>query len=302
MTRGNNPRPFTPDEMDRFREQEIELMEKQTEEKESRQAARVNSYTTKEADRVIDAVKVATINSESFFSVVGGAGSSTDVLAQAQVLTVRGREHKRAEKAKEAAAKSEAKATAKAAEAKEKAECKQAAKEAAKEAKAIEKAETAKAKAVAKANAQLANLKRKQLAEDPIEQWEENAPGLASAASATSTHKVGPAGPVVSAGPAVPVLKQPRTEMPKPSVSAQAVHVELARTAEVPKQTWADIQERLGGEVRDESLAKKKALEERHDVMWGAVPPVQRTKVQQNEKEAKDPKQRDEARCHINNR
>ena len=219
------------------------------------------------------------------------------------MLTVRGRELKRAEKAKEAAAQSEAKATAKAAEAKEKAECKQAAKEAAKEATVIEKAETAKAKAVAKANAQVANLKRKELAEDPIELYE-NTPGLASAASTAPTHEVAPAVPAVSEESVVaaPVMKQLRTQVAKSSVSAPVVHVEEARTAEAPRQTWADIEERMGVEARGVSLAKKKALNERHDVMWGAVPPVQRTKVQQNEKEAKDPKQRDEARCHINNR
>ena len=112
------------------------------------------------------------------------------MLAQAQVLTVRGRELKRQEKAKEVAATYEAKATAKAVEVKEKAECKQVAKEAAKEAKAIEKAETAKAKAVAKANAQLANLKRKQLAEDPIEQWEERSEPSAPAVKQRCTEEM----------------------------------------------------------------------------------------------------------------
>ena len=162
---------------------------------------------------------------------------------------------------------------------------------------------------MAKANAQVANLKRKELAEDPIEPYE-NTPGLASAASTAPTHEVAPAVPAVSEESVVaaPVMKQLRTQVAKSSVSAPVVHVEEARTAEAPKQTWADIEERMGVEARDVSLAKKKALNERHDVMWGQQSTAssgalaQRTKVQQNEREAKDPEKRDESRLRENNR
>ena len=126
MTRGNPPRNFTADEMEQFRKQERELGRLQIGEKERRRSARANSFTAKEADRVIGEVKEATRNSESCFAAVGGAGSSTHILAQGQVVMLRGRaaksEEKAAAKAASNAEQQAATAAKKAAEAKQRAD------------------------------------------------------------------------------------------------------------------------------------------------------------------------------------
>ena len=67
VTRGDNPRPCTVDEMEQFRKQEKQLGRLQHSEEERLRAARVKSYITKEANTVIDVVKEATSNFESLF-------------------------------------------------------------------------------------------------------------------------------------------------------------------------------------------------------------------------------------------
>ena len=83
QTEGKEPRPYTDEEKAKHNDRLQPLLDQQTEEKETRRAARVNTHTTGEADRVIKATKEAvqesTRHSESFFEAIGGAGSSKDL-------------------------------------------------------------------------------------------------------------------------------------------------------------------------------------------------------------------------------
>ena len=138
--------------------------------------ARTNAHTTVQIDRVIEAVKECTRRSEAFFSAVGLAGSSNDILTQAKVLTLRGQQLAKEERTTAAAAegvasssakhtsctadtsaKAKAKTEQKEAEAQAKAEKKEAAVKAKadqKEAKALAKAKDMKARALTRADDQ----------------------------------------------------------------------------------------------------------------------------------------------------
>ena len=135
--------------------------------------ARTNAHTTVQIDRVIEAVKECTRRSEAFFSAVGLAGSSNDILTQAKVLTLRGQQLAKEERTTAAAAegsstkctsctadalaKTKAKAEQKEAEIQAKAEKKEAAVKAKadqKEAKALAKAKDMKARALTRADDQ----------------------------------------------------------------------------------------------------------------------------------------------------
>ena len=82
--------------MEQFQNKRNTLLEQQTEEKESRRAARVNSHTTLEIDRatnlMVEAVQEGTRHSEAFFATVGGAGSSGDLMVQGQGLIARAKQ------------------------------------------------------------------------------------------------------------------------------------------------------------------------------------------------------------------
>ena len=96
-TDAKEPRQYTPEEMEQFQHTLQILLEKQTEEKEARRAARVNSHTTLEINRAIketkeatkEAVQEGTRHSEAFFEAVGGAGSSGDLMVQGQAMIAR---------------------------------------------------------------------------------------------------------------------------------------------------------------------------------------------------------------------
>ena len=78
-------RVLSDQEIEERQEKEVNLRT----EIEDLRGVRVNGHSTQESNRVIHAAKEATANSETFFSAVGTAGSSTNVLAQAQVMMVR---------------------------------------------------------------------------------------------------------------------------------------------------------------------------------------------------------------------
>ena len=150
-TCGANPRHYTEDEITQMQSLRDSLQEQQDEVQEARRAARVNSHTTTEANRVIEATKTAvqegTRHSEAFFQEVGGAGSSNDLLIRGQALIARGKQAKATEKAASVAA---AKATKDAEKLAEK-QLKQEEKMAAAATKAAEKGLAATLKAETKA-------------------------------------------------------------------------------------------------------------------------------------------------------
>ena len=104
------PRPYTDEEMQHFRNQRDDLLQQQEEEKEVRQAARINKHTTVEIDRAIQATKETVVEtvvkntrqSEDFFQDVGGSGSSTDLMARGQVLIARAKQMEKADRAQKA--------------------------------------------------------------------------------------------------------------------------------------------------------------------------------------------------------
>ena len=148
-TEGKPPRLYTDDELEWFAKREKEILAQQTEEKEARLSARMNEHTTKQIDRAIQASKEHTRHSETFFSAIGGAGSSNDLQIQGQAMLARARHMKHDEKAATAATSRAAKQTerlsAKA--------LKEAEKKAVKAFKETEKAETAEKKVAMKVQA-----------------------------------------------------------------------------------------------------------------------------------------------------
>ena len=107
-TSGDNPREYTNAEREAFKQRRDALLEQQEEEQEARRVARINSHTTVEVDRGIQATKEAvqegSRHSEAFFQAVGGAGSSNDMLIQGQAMIARGKQLKATEKAASVAA------------------------------------------------------------------------------------------------------------------------------------------------------------------------------------------------------
>ena len=102
-TRGKHPRDLEPKEIEDLEKARDGIIKQMHENRAARLTVRINSHTTSEADRVITAVKDATKDSEHFFQAVGGAGSSTDLRAQARVLQARATEQARQERANERA-------------------------------------------------------------------------------------------------------------------------------------------------------------------------------------------------------
>ena len=133
-TIGAKPRQYNVEEMEAIRIKRDTLQEQQDEVQEARRAARVNSHTTVEIDRSIEAtnkvtketakavvnetkevvqkaatatqvvVQESTRHAEAYFQAVGGAGSSNDLLVQGQGLIARAKQLKAVEKAESAAA------------------------------------------------------------------------------------------------------------------------------------------------------------------------------------------------------
>ena len=113
-TDAKEPRQYTDEEMEQFRNHRDSLLERQAEEKEARRAARVNSHTTVEMNRGIQATKDAakdtqevvrevTRHSEAYFAGIGGPGSSGDLILQGQAMVARGKQLKVSEKAAQVA-------------------------------------------------------------------------------------------------------------------------------------------------------------------------------------------------------
>ena len=102
-TTGENPRQYTPEEMEAWRQKRDALQLEQEEAQDARRAARVNTHTTAEMNRGIQAVQEATRHSETFFQAIGGAGSSNDLLLQGQAMIARSKQLKATEKAASAA-------------------------------------------------------------------------------------------------------------------------------------------------------------------------------------------------------
>jgi len=118
-TRSANPRDLDPDEITALERKRDALQAQIRETAKTRAINRINAHITSEADRVVTevstSIRAATAESASFFQAVNGAGSSTDLRAQAAVLKARATEkakeerkaHKEAErKAKRCAASS----------------------------------------------------------------------------------------------------------------------------------------------------------------------------------------------------
>ena len=105
---------YTPEQMQAFHDKRIQLEEQMEEVQEERRAARVNSHTTAEQNRGIqateqaakdtqEAVREATRHSEAYFAGLCGAGSSDDLLLQGQAMVARSKQLKLSEKAASAA-------------------------------------------------------------------------------------------------------------------------------------------------------------------------------------------------------
>ena len=92
-TKGKEPREYTQEEFAQLQDKLAKLKEQQIEEQEARRATRVNKHTSAEINRAIlsnkEAVQEGTRHSESFFSAIGGAGSSNDLLVQGHALIAR---------------------------------------------------------------------------------------------------------------------------------------------------------------------------------------------------------------------
>ena len=92
-TKGKEPREYTQEEFAYLQNKLANLKEQQIEEQDTRRATRVNKHTSSEINRAIlsnkDAVQEGTRHSESFFSAIGGAGSSNDLLVQGHALIAR---------------------------------------------------------------------------------------------------------------------------------------------------------------------------------------------------------------------
>ena len=202
QTEGNNPRDFTDEEKQRDHEGLQLLVNQQTEEKEARRAARVNSHTTVEMNRGIQATKDAakdtqevvrevTRHSEAYFAGIGGPGSSGDLILQGQAMVARGKQLKVSEKAAQVAVAKASKEAEKLAakQLKEEAKAAAATTKATEKASAAAEKETNKAKrACEKAAAQSGGKRQRALPEmfrktetpeqlvamvedEPIEEW-----------------------------------------------------------------------------------------------------------------------------------
>ena len=95
LTRGRNPRALEPEELEGLKQQ-YGVLRAQMDQKKKRLGMRINAHTTDEAILVIreihDHVDAATKANNGFFSAVGGAGSSTDLMAQSQVMKERAKQ------------------------------------------------------------------------------------------------------------------------------------------------------------------------------------------------------------------
>ena len=96
MTRGTNPRNLTPAEISALEQTRDRLKAQTRDANKERAINRIIAHNTSESDRVITevstAIVAATADSSTFFQAVNGAGSSTELRAQAAVLRVRAAE------------------------------------------------------------------------------------------------------------------------------------------------------------------------------------------------------------------
>jgi hypothetical protein len=88
-THGNNPRELSPEEITALEHRRDSLKTQMREIAKSGITARVNSHTTAETERVIACVQGTTVPAQQYFKAIGGAGSSTDLRAQAKTLIER---------------------------------------------------------------------------------------------------------------------------------------------------------------------------------------------------------------------
>ena len=111
-TRGSNPRALTAEEIGAKTALRDDLQKQIRQKARERTINRINAHTSSQADRVIEAnarqINEATAESREFFASVSGAGSSTDLRAQAAVLrakaTEKAKEERKAQRAAERAA------------------------------------------------------------------------------------------------------------------------------------------------------------------------------------------------------
>ncbi len=115
-TRGSNPRDFNPEEISALELKRDALQARIREAAKERAIDRLIAHNTSEADRIVTEVsttiRVATAESSTFFQAVNGAGSSTDLRAQAAVLRARATEKAKEERKAEQKAEREAKRSA----------------------------------------------------------------------------------------------------------------------------------------------------------------------------------------------
>ena len=85
-TQGKHPRPYTPAELEQQQDDYNTLLDQKIEERQNQQTGRINTHATKESDRVIVAFNEGNRDAANLFAAFGGAGSSSDLLLQADSL------------------------------------------------------------------------------------------------------------------------------------------------------------------------------------------------------------------------
>ena len=108
-TLGRSPRDLMPDEIQKLEAEKIELVAEMEKQKQVRLKARpticqsLKRHATAEADRGVSEMKTIVVaqteKSEAYFASVGGAGSSTDLRAQAKTLSQRAADMDKADRA-----------------------------------------------------------------------------------------------------------------------------------------------------------------------------------------------------------